>query len=72
MLHFIISNIQFNELYEIYLETICKKPNLLFDSEEFHSLKEDALKIILKCDNLDMKECDIWKKLIKWGIAQNA
>ncbi|RIB14385.1 hypothetical protein C2G38_2096027 [Gigaspora rosea] len=71
MVHFITDNKQFNELYEIYLETICEKPKLLFDSEEFLSLKEDALKLIIKCDNLDMKECDIWKKLVKWGTAQH-
>ncbi|CAG8857572.1 40417_t:CDS:1, partial [Gigaspora margarita] len=45
-------------------------PKLLFDSEEFLSLNEDSLKLILKCDNLDMKECDIWKKLVDWGTAQ--
>ncbi|RIB20353.1 hypothetical protein C2G38_2304380 [Gigaspora rosea] len=71
IVHFITDNQQFNELNEAYLEIICEKPKLLFDSEEFLSLKEDALKLILKCDSLNMKECDIWKKLIKWGIAQN-
>ncbi|KAF0424043.1 btb/poz domain-containing protein 19-like [Gigaspora margarita] len=74
MVHFITEFTeykQFNKLNETYLETICEKPNLLFDSEEFLSLKEDALKLIIKCDNLDMKECAIWKKLIDWGTAQH-
>ncbi|KAF0424047.1 btb/poz domain-containing protein 19-like [Gigaspora margarita] len=71
MIHFITDNKQFNELNETYLEAICEKPKLLFDSEEFLSLKEDALKLIIKCDNLDMKECDIWKKLVEWGTAQH-
>ncbi|KAF0424042.1 btb/poz domain-containing protein 19-like [Gigaspora margarita] len=35
MVHFITYNKQFNELNETYLETICEKPKLLFDSEEF-------------------------------------
>ncbi|CAG8604979.1 11749_t:CDS:2, partial [Dentiscutata heterogama] len=67
MVHFVTHNEQFNELKEAYLEIVCKKPKLLFDSEEFLSLEEGALKLILKCDNLDMKECDIWKKLVEWG-----
>ncbi|CAG8588960.1 21377_t:CDS:10, partial [Gigaspora rosea] len=71
MLHFIVHNDRFNELKEAYLETICKNPSLIFDSEEFPSLEEDALKLILNSDNLDMKEGAIWKKLIQWGIAQH-
>ncbi|CAG8522902.1 7086_t:CDS:2 [Cetraspora pellucida] len=71
MVHFIIHNNQFNELKEAYLEAICRNPHLLFDSGEFLLLEEDALKLILKCDNLDMKEHVIWKKLVEWGIAQN-
>ncbi|RIB28330.1 hypothetical protein C2G38_2137396 [Gigaspora rosea] len=71
MIHFIIHNKQFNELKEAYLETICKMPKLLYDSEEFLLLEEDALKLILECDNLDMKESVIWEKLILWGTAQH-
>ncbi|CAG8765979.1 1406_t:CDS:2, partial [Racocetra fulgida] len=56
MLHFITHYKQFNELNKAYLETICKNPSLLFDSDEFLSLEENALKLILECDNLDMKE----------------
>ncbi|CAG8641043.1 23212_t:CDS:2 [Gigaspora rosea] len=72
ILNFIAQHERFNELREVYLETICKYPLLLFDSEEFPLLEEDALKLILKCDNLDVKECIIWKKLVKWGFAQHA
>ncbi|CAG8799097.1 2242_t:CDS:2, partial [Gigaspora margarita] len=71
MVHFITHNKRFNELNEAYLETICEKPKLLFDSEEFLSLEEDALKLIIKCDNLDMKECDIWRKMVEWGTIQH-
>ncbi|CAG8748687.1 26651_t:CDS:2, partial [Gigaspora margarita] len=71
MFNFIAHHERFNELREVYLENICKYPLLLFDSEEFPLLEEDALKLILKCDNLDMKECFIWKRLVKWGFAQH-
>ncbi|CAG8570014.1 32066_t:CDS:2, partial [Racocetra persica] len=72
MLHFITTHEnRFNELKEAYLETICKHPHLLFDSDEFLSLEKDTLKLILECDNLDLKESIIWKKLVEWGIAQH-
>ncbi|KAF0473763.1 btb/poz domain-containing protein 19-like [Gigaspora margarita] len=70
MLHLISHHEKFNELKETCLETICETPNLLFDSDQFLSLEEDALKLILECDNLEMKECVIWKHLIRWGNAQ--
>ncbi|CAG8764381.1 3745_t:CDS:1, partial [Racocetra fulgida] len=71
MVHFIVHNNQFDKIKEAYLEKICENPKLLFDSVELPFLEEDALKVILKCDNLDMKESIIWKKLVKWGIAQH-
>ncbi|CAG8529577.1 26422_t:CDS:2 [Racocetra persica] len=71
MLHYIVNNDQFNELKNAYLDIFCKTPHLLFDSDKYPSLEKDALKLILKCDNLDMKESDIWKKLVEWGIAQH-
>ncbi|CAG8715227.1 35176_t:CDS:2 [Gigaspora margarita] len=70
MLHFIVHNNQFNELREAYLMTICDYPVLVFNSEEFFHLEEDALKLILKCDNLNLEEGDIWAGLINWGDFQ--
>ncbi|CAG8569234.1 15532_t:CDS:2 [Gigaspora margarita] len=64
MFNFIAHHERFNELREVYLETICKYPLLLFDSEELPLLEEDALKLILKCDNLDIKECIDRKEII--------
>ncbi|KAF0412820.1 btb/poz domain-containing protein 19-like [Gigaspora margarita] len=59
------------ELKGIFLKTICKNPELLFNSNELPTLEKDALVMVLKCDNLNMKEMDIWKRLIQWGIAQH-
>ncbi|CAG8561721.1 8567_t:CDS:2 [Racocetra persica] len=69
VLCFIVHN-KFDELNDAYVETICENPDLLFDSEEFLSLEGEALKLILKCDNLDKEESVIWKQLVKWGLAQ--
>ncbi|RIB21618.1 hypothetical protein C2G38_2034232 [Gigaspora rosea] len=59
------------ELKEIFLKTVCENPQLLFNSTEFISLEKEALILILNCNNLDMKECEIWDRLIEWGIAQD-
>ncbi|CAG8503947.1 12813_t:CDS:2 [Gigaspora rosea] len=56
MLHFIVRNNQLNELKEAYLETICGRSHL----------EEDALKLILKCDNLDFEERETLHEQIKF------
>ncbi|KAF0501280.1 kelch-like protein 17 [Gigaspora margarita] len=71
LLHFINRHEAFNELKKVSLEIICKNTELLFNSGEFLSLEKDVLALILKSDNLDMKESEIWKQLIKWGVAKH-
>ncbi|CAG8692366.1 20984_t:CDS:2 [Cetraspora pellucida] len=71
ILHFIIRHEIFNEFKKISLEIICENPDLLFNSDEFFSLEKDVLILILNCDDLDMKEIDIWKLLVRWGTAQH-
>ncbi|CAG8474934.1 11871_t:CDS:2, partial [Scutellospora calospora] len=71
ILHLITRHKALDNIKEVLLETICKNPYLLFNSDDFLSLEEDMLISILKCDNLKMKECAIWKRLIEWGIVQN-
>ncbi|CAG8545698.1 5613_t:CDS:2 [Scutellospora calospora] len=72
LLHFITRHEALNKLKEVSLETISKNPNILFNSDEFNSLEEEVLILILKCNKLDMKEGDIWKQLVKWGISQHS
>ncbi|RIB05195.1 hypothetical protein C2G38_620008 [Gigaspora rosea] len=52
-------------------DIVVKYPNLIFDSENFVSLKEDALISLIERDDLQMEEIKIWNNVIKWGIAQN-
>ncbi|CAG8768969.1 16051_t:CDS:2, partial [Dentiscutata heterogama] len=63
ILHFIVRNKQFNKLEEGYLKVICDDPLLIFKSDDFFRIEEDALKLIFKCDNLDMEERAIWRAL---------
>ncbi|KAF0508118.1 kelch-like protein 17 [Gigaspora margarita] len=71
LLHFINRHEAFNELKKVSLEIIFENPELLFNSGEFVSLEKDVLALILKRDDLDMKETEIWKQLIKWGVAKH-
>ncbi|RHZ73522.1 hypothetical protein Glove_230g159 [Diversispora epigaea] len=53
-------------------DTIAKYPNLIFESSEFTSIRESALVSILKLNDLQVKESEIWDHVIKWGTAQNS
>ncbi|RHZ65614.1 hypothetical protein Glove_313g19 [Diversispora epigaea] len=55
-----------------YNDIIAKHPNTIFESENFHSLPEDALISILKQDDLQLEEGKIWEYVIKWGKAKNS
>ncbi|RHZ72292.1 hypothetical protein Glove_243g50 [Diversispora epigaea] len=65
------NNNNFKDLEKFCNDIITKYPNLIFESAEFTSLQETALLSILKRDDLQMKESEIWDYTIKWGIAQN-
>ncbi|RGB35319.1 hypothetical protein C1646_759490 [Rhizophagus diaphanus] len=57
-------------LQEFCLEKICSKPENLFKSDKFLQLPAPLLEIILKRDDLNLKEIEIWENLIKWGLVQ--
>ncbi|RHZ81649.1 hypothetical protein Glove_117g113 [Diversispora epigaea] len=61
----------FNDLQNFCNDILAKHPNLIFDSSDFTSFPESALVSLLKRDDLQMKEVEIWDYIIKWGIAQN-
>ncbi|CAG8527004.1 9424_t:CDS:2 [Cetraspora pellucida] len=71
LLNFINNNLVFTKLKKGLLETICEKPKILFNHKDFFLLDKDALKLIIEHDNLDMKESDIWKHIIKWGTNKD-
>ncbi|GBC02966.1 hypothetical protein RclHR1_04900009 [Rhizophagus clarus] len=57
-------------LQEFCLETICFEPKILFNSDKFINLPAPLLEIILKRDDLNLAEIEVWENLIKWGLAQ--
>ncbi|RHZ77132.1 hypothetical protein Glove_185g57 [Diversispora epigaea] len=61
----------FKNIQNFCNKIIAKRPNIIFESENFHSLPEDALISILKQDDLQLTEGKIWECVIEWGKAKN-
>ncbi|RHZ81865.1 hypothetical protein Glove_117g209 [Diversispora epigaea] len=61
----------FNDLLNFCNYNVEKYPSLIFEDLDFNSLSESALVSLLKRDDLQMKEVEIWHYVVKWGIAQN-
>src|SRR5579871_2837291 len=60
----------FTDLWKSCLEKICNEPKILFNSDKFINLKAPLLETLLKKDDLDMDEIEIWESLLKWCFAQ--
>src|SRR5436190_15039296 len=60
----------FNNIQKICLETICSEPEILFNSVKFIDLPAPLLEVILKRDDLNYYEIEVWENLTKWGLAQ--
>ena len=48
-------------MQEFCLETICFQPEILFDSVKFINLPAPVLEIILRRDDLNLDEIDVWE-----------
>ncbi|CAG8468181.1 19222_t:CDS:2 [Racocetra persica] len=52
------------------LEVICENSGELFCTQKYLWLDKSVLFLILSCDDLGVKEIDIWKYLILWGMSK--
>jgi hypothetical protein len=60
----------FTDLWNFCLEKICEEPKVLFSSDKFINLEAPLLELLLKRDDLNMDEIEIWENLLKWCVAQ--
>ncbi|RIB27899.1 BTB/POZ protein, partial [Gigaspora rosea] len=60
-------NENFLDLQKFCNDIITKHPRMIFDSDDFNNLQENALISLLKNDYLQMYESEIWDKIILWG-----
>src|SRR5436190_334303 len=59
------------ELQQFCVDLMAKSPEKIFKSMDFTSLPEKSLVQLIKRDDLQMKELEIWEHVLKWGLAQN-
>src|SRR5207245_8479985 len=62
----------FKKLHEFCANICVANPEAIFRSKDFHTLKKPLLLSILKRDDLDMKEVEIFEHVIQWGIEQTS
>ncbi|POG83110.1 hypothetical protein GLOIN_2v1761579 [Rhizophagus irregularis DAOM 181602=DAOM 197198] len=59
------------ELQQLCTDLMAKTPEKIFKSLDFTSLPEKSIISLIKRDDLQMKEIEIWEHVLKWGLAQN-
>ncbi|GES93524.1 hypothetical protein GLOIN_2v1782772 [Rhizophagus clarus] len=59
------------KLQQFCTDFMVKTPEKIFKSLDFTSLPEKSLVQLIKRDDLQMKEIEIWEHVLKWGLAQN-
>ncbi|CAG8624601.1 10201_t:CDS:2 [Paraglomus occultum] len=58
-------------LRQLCLDAFCNDHAKLFGSDDYLTLEEDIFIQILRNENLRMKEVDLWKYVLKWGISRH-
>ncbi|GES80977.1 BTB/POZ domain-containing protein [Rhizophagus clarus] len=66
----VFNNKSLNDLREYCLEKICPEPEILFNSNKFTQISVQLLETILKREDLNMDEIEIWENIVRWGLAQ--
>ncbi|EXX56546.1 uncharacterized protein OCT59_029149 [Rhizophagus irregularis] len=59
------------ELQQYCTNFMAKFPEKIFGSLDFTSLSEKSLVLLIKRDDLQMKEIEIWDHVLKWGLEKN-
>ncbi|GES77296.1 hypothetical protein GLOIN_2v1776268 [Rhizophagus clarus] len=59
------------ELQQFCTDLMAKSPEKIFKSLDFTSLSEKSLILLIKRDDLQMKEVEVWEHVLKWGLAKH-
>ncbi|GET64887.1 carbohydrate-binding module family 13 protein [Rhizophagus irregularis DAOM 181602=DAOM 197198] len=59
------------ELQKFCIDFMAKSPEKVFKSLDFISLPEESLVSLIKRDDLQMKEVEVWDHVLKWGLEKN-
>jgi len=58
------------EIQQFCTNLMAKSPEKIFKSLDFTSIPEKSLVQLIKRDDLQMKEIEVWEYVLKWGLAQ--
>jgi hypothetical protein len=61
-----------SELQQFCTNLMAESPENIFKSFDFTSLSEKSLISLIKKDDLQMREIEVWEHVLKWGLAQNS
>jgi hypothetical protein len=70
VLHVVFERETCKDLQNYCMDKICWDPKIIFDSKEFLNFEDYILVALLKQENLQIEEIELWDYLIKWGISQ--
>src|ERR1700744_4045836 len=70
ILEIVYQHENFTDLWDFCLEKICEEPKILFNSDKFINLKAPLLELLLKRDDLNMEEIEVWESLLRWCFIQ--
>ncbi|EXX68517.1 uncharacterized protein OCT59_029156 [Rhizophagus irregularis] len=59
------------ELQQYCIDFMAKSPEKIFKSLDFTSLSEKSLVSLIKRDDLQIKEVEVWEHVLKWGLGKN-
>ncbi|KAG9294776.1 hypothetical protein G9A89_004051 [Geosiphon pyriformis] len=59
----------FKKLQNFCTEIAANNPAIVFNSQDFTSLSENALSSILTRNHLNIEESEIWEKIVNWEIC---
>src|SRR5438094_3527044 len=60
------------DLQQFCTNLMAESPEKIFKSLDFTLLSEKSLIQLIKRDDLQMKEIEVWEHVLKWGLAQNS
>src|ERR1051325_6784672 len=60
-----------SDLQQFCMDLVAKSPEKIFKSLDFTSLSEKSLISLIRRDDLQMDEADVWERVLKWGLEKN-
>ncbi|GBB87264.1 hypothetical protein RclHR1_01370023 [Rhizophagus clarus] len=61
----------FSVIQQFCTDLMAEFPEKIFKSLDFTSISEKSLISLIKRDDLQMREVEVWEHVLKWGLAQN-